>query len=148
MELARYWSDRTGIEYEAIQLNEQNSREVAEYFELEHVKEYLTEDGTVEEVLFRPGDANPVSIGMFVVRTINNSLPAYIVYAGDFDFYFKEIKVHAYVPQMFYSSNLNYVIPCVFCGKARDEVPYHRDPIPGETLKLPDGGTLRIDHQN
>lgn len=143
MEMKRYHSRRTELEYEAVQITPENIQEVAEHFSLEYVKEHINDDCLVEQALFRPGYNVPVHVGDFVVQPMNTEQQAYAVLAADFDYYYVEIVPHPFVPQVFYSDGL-YEIPCVFCGNTKDGVPYHRDGIPGEVLKLPDGGTLRI----
>lgn len=142
--LKRYWSDRTEIEYEGVQLTPENMEEVAEHFQLEHVKGYSIEDDIIEEALFRPGRTEIIRVGDFVLQALNSKVPPFAVHPDDFDHFYKEIQVHPYVPQIMYSDSELYPSPCVFCGHSRDSVPYHRDGIPGEVLKLPDGGTLRI----
>lgn len=143
MELKRY-QDHHQDEYEAVQLTPENLEEVAQHLGLEYVKDYVNDDGEVEEALFRPGHADAVHIGDFVVQRVNTNQQAYAVYAGDFDHFYKEIKEHAFVPQITYSSDDHYPVPCVFCGNTRYDVPYHRDVVVGEMLKLPDGTNLRI----
>lgn len=144
MELKRYRDRTHHREFEAVQLTPDNMEEVAKHLRLEYVKDYVQEDGTVEEALFRTGRAEPVVIGMFVVQRVNSNEQAHAVYAGDFDYFYEEIPLHAFVPQIMYSNDDLYPTPCVFCGNERDTVPYHRDLIPGETMKLPDGTTLII----
>lgn len=144
MDLQRYSSNREEIEYEGVQLTPDNLEEVAKHFELEYVKDYMNEDGTVEEALFRSGGSVPVVVGMFVVRPIHGVPQVSAVYAGDFSYFFTEIKEHPFVPQIIYSKDENYPVPCVFCGHERHGAPYHRDLVPGETLTLPDGSKLKI----
>lgn len=145
MELRRYHGrDHTAIEYEAVQVTPENIEEVAKHFQLEYVKAYVDEDGT-EQALFRPGYSGAVHVGDFIVQKVNSNQQAYAVLASEFNYFYREIKEHPFVPQITYSSdNDRYPRPCVFCGHEYDDVPYHRDGIPGEVLKLPDGGTLRI----
>lgn len=144
MELKRYWHDRHELEYEGVQITPENMKDVAEHFHLEYVEEFMDEEGGVESALFRSGNANAIHVGDFVVQSVKTKLQAYAVLASEFSWFFTEIKEHPFVPQIMSSTEENYPSPCVFCGNERYEVPYHRDLVPGETLTLPDGGTLKL----
>lgn len=143
MELKRYRDRIHRREYEAVELTPENIEEIGQLLNLEYVKEYVSEDGTVEEALFLSGDADPIKAGVFIVQRVNTKEQAWAIKPRDFDYWYNEIEVHPFVPNVIYS-DYDYGTPCVFCGHLYGDVPYHRDVVPGESIKLPDGTNLTI----
>lgn len=142
MELKRYWHDRHEREYVAIQLTADNMKEIARHLELEYVEDYFGDDG-LQKALFRTGYSVPIFEGYFVAQLVRSDEQAYALTPKEFAQNFHLIETHVYVPTVFYSE-YGRSVPCVFCGHDRHGVPYHRDALPGETVELPDGGTLKL----